>query len=560
MKCSACSRQIADGSAFCPYCGGRPDAGAATSEATAAFDARDLARLLDAQDDDDQTVSMNAEELGLAAALAAHAAEQAKARAPAVAAAPPDDDFDDAGATVSMVLPPGFAEALEEVAAAAAASPKTILGRPGGAPSPAAAPDPAARAPEIDPFGQTLQSPAITDEELQALTPGVAGQHQFLAPASPRAVAPSAPDAALRGGGAVAAAAGGPPTQAIQPAKKKGGGKVAILVALLVVALVVAAVVIFLMQRGGAGGSSGSLAEKNLPKDVDAVLGVSWDAMRATWLYEKAGPALKRQIEADAGSKKLAELGLSLDGIGGVALGLKSSSDGSPASVVVTQATFDRDKVLSALQERQGDDEKLTIGGTDFYGKPTRMIVGLIGDGLVLGGAKELVEAAMAARASGETVAKNEGIQAALASVDADAPIWGATVINAQALAMAGSAGGAVLTDYVKAGDAFAFSVDMSGDVVLRAGAVFSDEERAQKARDAVDNGVKLLKMTIQLGAKDKIPEAYREDVPKLLDSITLARDGAVVRLAFTVPKALAERALNDAVKQYGAGGSMADQ
>ncbi len=545
MKCSSCSRQIADGSAFCPYCGGRPGAGAAGAEATAAFDARDLARLLDAQHDDDPTVSMSADELGLADALAAHAAEQAKARAPA-AAAPPDDDFDDSEATVAMVLPPGFADALDQAAAAADASPKTILGRPGvvGPPAPEptrpAQPD---RSPDIDPFGQTLQSPAITDEELLALTPGAVGPHPLVAAAS-------APDAAL--------GAGGPATQAIRP-PKKGGGKVAIIVGVLVVALIATAAVLWLMRSGGAGGSSGSLAEQNLPKDADAVLGISWDAVRGTWIYEKAGPALKKRFEAEPAGKRLADLGLSLDGIRGVAIGLMSTSDGSPASVVVTKATFDRDKVLAVLQERQGDDEKVTIGGTDFYGKPTRMIVGLIGDDLVLGGAKELVEAAMAARASGETVGKNEGVNAALASVDASAPIWGAAVINAQALSIAERSGGAVLVDYVKAGDAFGFSVDMSGDVVLRAGAVFSDDERAEKARVAVDNGVTLLKMTIQLGAKDKIPEAYREDVPKLLDSITLARDGEVVRLVVTVPKALAERALSDGMKQYGAGGSMAD-
>jgi hypothetical protein len=566
MKCSACSRQIADGSAFCPYCGGRPDAAPSDSEATAAFDARDLARLLDADDDDDPTVSMSADELGLAEALAAHAAAQAKARQPAVAAAaPPEDDFDDAGATVAMVLPPGFADALEDVAAAAETSPKTIMGRPGAAGPPAAAarPEQAARGPErgpeIDPFGQTLQSPAITDEELQALTPGVVGQQNFVSPSSARATATAAPDVALGPVGMGAAAAGGPPTQAIRPAKK-GGGKVTIIVAALVLALIVTAAVLLLRHGGGAGGSSGRLAEQNLPKDVDGVIGVSWDAVRATWIYEKAGPALKKQIESEPSGQKLADLGLSLDGISGVAVGLKTTSDGSPGSVVVGQATFDKAKVLATLEEQQGDEEKVAIGGTDFYGKPTRMIVGLLADDLVLGGPKELVELAMAARSSGETLDKNEGFRAALASVDADAPIWGAAIVNAQTLSMAESSGGGVLSTYVMAGDAFGFSVDMSGDVVLRAGAVFSDEERAEKARVAVDQGVAFLKMGIQLGAKDKIPEAYRDDVPKLLDSITLSRDGAVVQLAFTVPKALAERALSDAIKQYGAGGSMADQ
>jgi hypothetical protein len=64
-----------------------------------------------------------------------------------------------------------------------------------------------------------------------------------------------------------------------------------------------------------------------------------------------------------------------------------------------------------------------------------------------------------------------------------------------------------------------------------------------------------------QLAGKEAIPDAYREDVPKLLDSIKVEQDGQVVRLTVQVPKDLAGRALDDAMKQYrarraGAGGS----
>ncbi len=538
MKCAACGRQITDGSTFCPYCGGRADQAPAESDKTAAFDSRELARMLDAEDDNDATVSMNAHELGLAEALAAHAAEMA-AKSKQVAAEPlPDEDFDDGGATVAMVLPPGFAESLDALDAAES-SPKTILGRP-GAVAPVSARG-GERGGDIDPFGHTLQSPAITDEELKALTPDVSAMMGGSA-------AHRSPDMAL-GGAALSAVASGPVTQ-VAPGAKKGGAAIKVVLVLVLVALLAAAVYFVLSLRGGAGGSSGALAQATMPKDVDAVLGVSWDAIRSTWVWDKAGPALNKQLADDGVGKKMAELGVSVDSLRAIAVGMKSSSDGSPASVVAAEGSFDREKVSAELAKLNGG-EKLTVGGADFYGKPTRMITGIVADDLVMSGAKDLVELAMAARASGETVANNEAVQAALGSVDGGAPLWGAAVVNAQALGMAEEAGGGVVTQYVAAGDSFGFSLDLTADVIFRAGGVFSDEERAGKARLALEQGVTLLKTMAQLAGKEAIPDAYREDVPKLLDSIKVEQDGQVVRLTVQVPKDLAGRALDDAMKQY---------
>ncbi|MCB9728942.1 MAG: zinc ribbon domain-containing protein [Deltaproteobacteria bacterium] len=531
MKCAACGRQIADGSAFCPYCGARPDGASASSEATAAFDARDLAGLLgeNADEDDDPTVSMNADELGLAEALAAPAASQAAAaRAPA--ADPSGDEYDDTEATVAMTLPPGFAESLD------AAPPKPAPSEPGAA---------RARGEDIDPFGQTLQGPAITDEELAAMTPGPAAHFQ----AAARAPAAVGPDLAL-GGAAIAGASAAPP--------KRGSGRGMIVVAAVVIALVVAAAVV-LLSRSGGGGSSAQLAEANLPKDVTGALGVSWDAVRSTWLYEKAGPALRKQLAKDGSGKRLADLGVDLDGISSLAVGLKSNKDGKPSTVVISRASVDKEKVVAEL-EKQGGGEKVTIAGTDFYGDPDNMMVGLLEDDLILGGARPLVEAATAARASGDTLGDNAAFEAALGSVDSGAPLWGAVVVDADSMSMAERSGGGMLSQYVGAGDGFAFSVGLSGDVVVRAGGVFGAEERAEKARVALEQGLALLKMGLAMGGKDKIPEAYLEDVKKVIESIELSRDANVLQVSVTVPEALARRALDDAMKQVEAdGGSAAD-
>ena len=105
-----------------------------------------------------------------------------------------------------------------------------------------------------------------------------------------------------------------------------------------------------------------------MPTDVDAVRGVSWDAIRSTWVWEKAGAALNNHLADDGVGKKMAELGVSVDSLRAIAVGMKSSSDGSPASVVAAEGSFDREKVSAELAKLNGG-EKLTVGGADFYGR-----------------------------------------------------------------------------------------------------------------------------------------------------------------------------------------------
>jgi hypothetical protein len=122
--------------------------------------------------------------------------------------------------------------------------------------------------------------------------------------------------------------------------------------------------------------------------------------------------------------KKMAELGVSVDSLRAIAVGMKSSSDGSPASVVAAEGSFDREKVSAELAKLNGG-EKLTVGGAGLLRQAHAHDHGDRGrrprDERRQGSGR----ARHGGAASGETVANNEAVQAALGSVDGGAPTLG---------------------------------------------------------------------------------------------------------------------------------------
>ncbi|MGM0576354.1 MAG: zinc ribbon domain-containing protein [Myxococcota bacterium] len=567
MQCQACGHECPDDSAFCPYCGARPDAAAEADDKTVSMSADELNNMLGGTDDtagdhreetEDRTVSMSPEEMRAVEEAAARGAEEA-----------PEADPDDR--TVAMRMPPEFFEEAERAEAERKEGPrrsKTIFGHPGLA---AAAQAQGDREPSegaaghVDPLDATREARPVAGEQ-------GAVEAADEEPATPAGVAERAAEpapAAIREASAAGPAPGGasPPPPSAPPAPPSGPGGssgapqasggsgggagpwvVLGLAALVVVGLVVAAVLLF--RGDDLAGAAGDVAAANLPKDLDVVAGVDFERLRSSWVYDHVREDLDASLASEGLAEEMAALGVTPESFEALAAGTRFGDGPTPDFAAALRADIDPEGVRTALEEHApgGAGGAREIGGITFYGDD-RGLGGVVGGDTVLSGTPALLEEVAAVRGGAASVADNEELLEGLGTVDTDAAVWIAVRLNDQMLALAMDGGGGVLKDHIAAGDRFALSADVPDDLVLRVGAVLGDEERAEGARNALDQGLALVRMMLST-AGDRIPEAYREDVREMMNDIALEQSGRRVTLRVTVPRGVIDKALADLKEQ----------
>ncbi len=567
MKCHSCARDYADTATFCPFCGAVPQRGAAPSQ--------DEPNLIEA---DQRTVAFDISKFdfegGGGASPAAQPPEEPAAprmtapkRAstvigmPGIGGGAPRPSRPGGGAAMAAGLVPAPAQqrppAPEPEPEKTLAIDPSRLGLDAGPaparPQPAAEPEPE-KTLAMDPSKLGLGIDPVASPEVEktaAIDPSAMFGDRFDGPSSKPATPPASGvgreddwmDKYTQGGGQGGGAAAGGPGR--QPAKS--GGNKGLLVAVIAVLLIGGAVAAYLMLGGGGAmsGAAGASAKQNLPKDVDVVFGADGDALRSSWLYDDKLVAQALE-DNKAVAKLLEEAKIEVSSLEALSVGAKMTDKG-PQVIAALGGKFDAEKVGAVMFEqigRKDDSRKHDIAGATWYGKKERELAAVVGDAVLFTSGEEAAKSAMAVREGGASVMDNEGLTAALKAASGGKAMWGAVTLSEAMLKMGGPQM-AMVGDRVKAGDRMAFSLDVSGDIVLRVAFIATEEKRAEE----LESGWALVKMMGRSGL-DQLEGDQKADAEKVFDGVELTRDGATLKLTARVPEAIAKKYYDMAKKE----------
>ena len=609
MNCHSCGRQYADGAAFCPFCGAKPNATAPAAgghddehdvaEKTVALDAADLGIGIGPDDEDDEaeekTMALDPAALG----IEPEAEPEPAADVPSSDVGADEDDDEpeektvalDAAAlgidlsqadedrTVAMQLPPDFfdddeedeGDGGEEAGETAADEDarrrsETILGHPGVSvpqpetpAAPAAAPAAPAPASGIDPFGATLESSAL-DSPLPGKGPGFAPEQPARRPQPPAAPPQAAPaPMSAPGPGAIRGPGSAPPGAQRPPAAPRGGGvpKLALIGGAVGLGVLVLVLVLVFAFSGGGGG--GGALQAWIPAKVDSAGAVDLDKLRDSWLYEEFGADLMKVLEEEGDiSEFKEETGLEMDAIKAVAFGARAGE--KPRFGAVVSGELDRERNEPKLKEELADDKSKRvheIGDHIFYGKKKSEVAGFLDDSTILmGSSLKMVKSMHKAREEGADVGSDEDLAPVMEAIDTDAALWMVASISDDLMAVmpreARAAG-----EFIKDGDRVGVSWSVDGDLVLTVVAFFGGDDGAdraealaEQANDGVAMGKEMLDGMLESMDDDEVPKDELEALAKgALEAVVIEQDGGQLKVVVTLARDLLEPLVDDARK-----------
>ena len=328
------------------------------------------------------------------------------------------------------------------------------------------------------------------------------------------------------------------PTMQNQAAASGGGKglKIALIAvgALVGVGLVVSLVVLLL--SGGGGGDVAAV----MPDSVDAMGAFDADALRSSWIYAEVHDELDKLVESE---DTFEALGVGLDTVSSVSFGAQLGKK-KPRFATVMVGAFDKEKVDAFIAEELGkddDDRKHTLGGATFYGRKKREVAGFSADDTIVMGSYKLVKSIMKV-ASGDTESAeaNESLTEAIDAIDTGGIVWGAATLSKALAEEVGENAGPFGDGLLGKGDRIAASLSLSGDLVLQAAVLFAEEERATKAKEAIDKGLEMADATMEEGAP--VPDDMADDVKAVREGLEVELAGSTLTLKITVPRSLLEK------------------
>jgi hypothetical protein len=314
---------------------------------------------------------------------------------------------------------------------------------------------------------------------------------------------------------------------------ERGNAKV---IVLGVVALAVIGVAVWYFFLRGGGGEGAKLSASYIPKDVQAIGSLDVAGLQKSAVYANFKPEIDKMSQDPKFKEVMDKAGMTTESIKTVALGFKDfgGASGQPNFVAVVKGDFDAEKLMGVAKEqmKEGATEK-DLEGTKFIGTAQPdMGMAAGGSGIIVMGPSALVGESLKVNKGGaEGADKNDALQGMAGKIDRGATFWMVSAIPPEA--KSAMAGIPEQFNQIAGATHVGFSVDVSSDLVVKAGIKLANADGAKAVCDQIMAVKGMAKMFTA-----NAPADIKGDLDAALDSLTAEPDGDTAVVSAKLAKA----------------------